>query len=215
MHTAQQWDERYVDCDLPWDNGKPDRNLIRVIEEFSIAPCKAVEMGCGTGTNAIWLAQQGFTVTAFDLAATAIRMAKEKAAAAGVSVSFRTLDILQKSIAGNDHLFAFDRGCFHSLDEHEQRVEYVQTIYSCLSDGGLWVSLIGSKDGKEREVGPPRLSCTEIVAATEPKFEILQLTATVFNEEAPASPEAWACLMRKRASAMTSPQPAAVDTRRT
>ena len=54
--SAADWDRRYVDGHLPWDSGKPDVHLRRFIEDSKIVPCKTLEVGCGTGTNAIWLA---------------------------------------------------------------------------------------------------------------------------------------------------------------
>jgi methyl halide transferase len=53
--SAADWDRRYVDGHLPWDSGKPDVHR-RFIEDSKIVPCKTLEVGCGTGTNAIWLA---------------------------------------------------------------------------------------------------------------------------------------------------------------
>ena len=64
------WNQRYLDGDLPWDSGKEDEHLGRVIEKHCIEPGHALEVGCGTGTNTIWLAQQGFEMTGLDLAET-------------------------------------------------------------------------------------------------------------------------------------------------
>ncbi len=60
------WNERYLTGDLPWDTGRHDSNLERIITEYCIAPCHALDIGCGHGSNAIWLAQQGFDVDATD-----------------------------------------------------------------------------------------------------------------------------------------------------
>ncbi len=64
----ENWNQRYVDGQLPWDNGTPDPRLPRVLEQYGVAPGLALEIGCGTGTNLCWLAEQGFTVTGTDLA---------------------------------------------------------------------------------------------------------------------------------------------------
>jgi 2-polyprenyl-3-methyl-5-hydroxy-6-metoxy-1,4-benzoquinol methylase len=69
MHTMTVEDRfkgRYEAQDTPWDIGQPDFNLIQVVTTTPIKPCKAIDIGCGTGDNAIWLAQQGFTVAGID-----------------------------------------------------------------------------------------------------------------------------------------------------
>ena len=53
------WDQRYADGELPWDSGKEDVHLGEVIERHGIEAGKALEIGCGTGTNTIWLAGRG------------------------------------------------------------------------------------------------------------------------------------------------------------
>ena len=60
MSEITRWDERYEKGETPWDTGQPSSELQRILAEEAIAPCRALELGCGTGTNAVWLAQQGF-----------------------------------------------------------------------------------------------------------------------------------------------------------
>ncbi len=57
-----RFENRYVSGDLPWNINRPDYNLINVITTEKIAPGKAIDIGCGTGDNAIWLASQKFEV---------------------------------------------------------------------------------------------------------------------------------------------------------
>ncbi len=196
---ATSRDERYQTGDLPWDTGKPDEHLVRVVDEYNIRPCRALEIGCGTGTNAIWLARRGFEVTGVDIAPTAITSARQKAEAAGVEVAFVTGDILRMAIPGDPFSFVFDRGCFHSFDSHEERAALTDALAALLDHGGLWFSEIGSTDGEPREVGPPRLSASEVASAVEGRFEVLSLRASHFDEDSDHPPEAWLCVMRKRA----------------
>ena len=58
-----RFEERYKACDIPWDHDTPDVNLIDLVLQRPIAKCKVLEVGCGTGDNAIWLAQQHFDLT--------------------------------------------------------------------------------------------------------------------------------------------------------
>lgn len=65
----RDWNDNYASGCLPWDTGIPDENLVEMVEAGTLVPGRVLEVGCGTGTNAIWLAQKGFDVLGVDLAA--------------------------------------------------------------------------------------------------------------------------------------------------
>src|SRR5579871_280525 len=111
MNDAAHWNDRYETEDLPWDTGFPSTELRRVLRERKLTPCRALDLGCGTGTNSVWLAQQGFEVTGMDFAALAIEQAQERARQAGVNVRFVCGDVLQPPDLGAPFGFFFDRGC--------------------------------------------------------------------------------------------------------
>src|SRR5438128_12274807 len=94
MSESTRWEERYRSGDTPWDTGRPSSELQRVITEERIGPGRAIELGCGSGTNAVWLAQQGFEVTAVDLSPLAISRGRERAASEGAKVRFLCADAL-------------------------------------------------------------------------------------------------------------------------
>jgi len=199
MPTADHFIQSYKEGFAPWDIGKPDFNLIETVTALPIAPCKTVEIGCGTGDNAIWLTQQGFDAVGVDSADIAIERAAQKAADANVPCAFFVQDFLTGHVEGAPFGFAFDRGCFHTVDSDEDRTKFAGQVYRHLGDGGLWLSLVGSADEKQDRPGPPRRTAREIVNAVEPYFEILSLASSHFETKLPEPPRAWVCLMRKRA----------------
>lgn len=87
------WNQRYIDESTPWDSGEPSKELTRALDQKLIEPCRVLELGCGTGTNAIFLARAGFSVTAVDLSEEALRQARSKAEAAGVDIEFIQADV--------------------------------------------------------------------------------------------------------------------------
>jgi len=194
-----RWEQRYVEGELPWDSGETDPHLMRVVEDFSIAPGKAMEIGCGTGTNAIWLDSQGFDVIGLDLSPTAIERAKAKVESADASCQMLVADFLTEPIAGSPFSFVYDRGCFHIFDEAEDRANYASRLAGLLEPDGIWHSLIGSTDGPPRDTGPPRRSAADIVDAVRPHFEILQLKSASFDDGKHAEARAWILVARKRA----------------
>src|SRR3974390_1320215 len=107
MTAEDRFKKRYESGDTPWDIGKPDFNLIQTVTATPIRPCKALDIGCGTGDNAIWLLQQNFDVLGIDTSEIAIEKAKEKASKAGVKCTFTVSDILTSHIEGGPFGFAF------------------------------------------------------------------------------------------------------------
>jgi len=198
MTVKDRYRERYEAGDTPWDIGKPDFNLVQTVTEMPIEPCKALDIGCGTGDNAIWLAQQNFHVTGIDASEKAIKKAIEKASKANVKCTFIVIDFLKSPIAGAPFGFAFDRGFFHSLSSDEERKGFAENVACHLENDGLWLSIIGNADEKRNGPGPPKRTARDIVNSVEPFFEILSLVSGHFGSNRPNPPRAWICLMKKR-----------------
>lgn len=202
-----RWEQRYVDGDLPWDTGVTDAHLQRMLAAGELTPGRAVEIGCGTGTHVIWLAQQGWDVVGADLSPTAIAQAEAKVAAAGVTCRLLVADLLTDDVPGGPFALAYDRGCFHVFDEADLRARFAERLAALLEPGALWLSVIGSTDGPPRDTGPPRRSATQIAAAVEPHFEVLELRSTSFDEDRHAHARAWAMVARRRAPSDARPAP--------
>jgi 2-polyprenyl-3-methyl-5-hydroxy-6-metoxy-1,4-benzoquinol methylase len=199
MFMENRFEERYRIGDTPWDHGTPDVNLIDIVVQRPISKCKALDVGCGTGNNAIWLAQQHFEVTGCDISQTAIEEAKGRASISNISCSFIVADFLNNRISGSPFGFVFDRGCLHSFDTDEERRRFAENVASHLEEGGLWLSLAGNADEQDRKSGPPQLTAEELIATVEPYCEIISLAASHFGSNQPDPAKAWVCLMRKRA----------------
>jgi SAM-dependent methyltransferase len=157
-----------------------------------------LEIGCGTGDNAIWLSQQNFQVVGIDASEIAIEKAKEKASKANTKCTFLVSDILTSHIEGAPYGFAFDRGCFHTLASDKERRRFAQNVHDHLGEKGLWLSLLGNADEERDGPGPPQRTARDIVNAVEPYFEILSLVSGSLGSNSPKPPRAWVCLMRKR-----------------
>lgn len=192
------WNQHYRDNQLPWENGQVDIHLPKVIKKHEIEKGKALEIGCGTGINAMWLAQQGFTLSALDISPHAISQAKMKHAATESRCQFFVSDFLHDEIPNPPYQFVYDRGVFHIFDTTENRIHFAAKVAKILAPKGIWHSLIGSKDGPPRETGPPRLSACDIITAVEPYFEILELSSTTFDRENHIHVCAWIFVGRRR-----------------
>ncbi len=198
MATEEHFKKRYESGDTPWDIGKADFNLIQTVTTAAIEPCKALDIGCGTGDNSIWLSQKNFAVVGIDTSEIAIEKAREKASKAKAQCTFQVTDFLTNRIAGAPFGLAFDRGCFHTVNSDAERLSFAENVAAHLKEDGLWLSLVGSADEQRHGPGPPQRTAGDIVNAVESYFEILSLASSHFGSNRPNPPKAWVCLMRKR-----------------
>lgn len=160
MHSASDWDDRYRDGDLPWDTGRPSAELLRVLADDFVRPCRAIDLGCGTGTNAIHLAEQGFHVTAVDISALAIDRARQKAQSAAVRVDFFVADVTALP-ADKPYDFVFDRGCYHCV-RRNNLPGYRAALERLTRAGSKVLLLAGNANDPSTEPGPPRVAEQEI-----------------------------------------------------
>jgi len=198
MKTGEKFIKHYEDDFMPWQHEEPDFNLIEVVDNWPIKPCKTLEPGCGTGTDSIWLAQQGFDTTASDVSPIAIEKGRVAALKQKAVVNFKIGDFVADSLIPEEYGFVFDRGFFHSFDTHNDRAEIAKRISTVLEKNGLWLSLIGNADGTKTKPGPPLRTAQEIVTAIEPYFKILSIHASRFGNDEAKPAKIWVCLMRKR-----------------
>ena len=122
----------------PWDSGIVPPEVVDFIA--SNEPGRALDLGCGTGTSSLALAKAGWTVIGIDFVPRAIRMAKRKAKAAGLTVDFRVGDVahLPSPLFPSPFSLVLDIGCFHSLSPSDQS-SYLDQLDQLLSPGGIWL----------------------------------------------------------------------------
>jgi SAM-dependent methyltransferase len=198
MKEHRDWNESYRVGDLPWDTGRPSSELQRVVSRNTIQPCRALELGCGTGTNSVWLAQQGFEATGIDLAPLAVEQAEKRAYATGVKVHFVVADVLHLPDLDGPFAFFFDRGCYHAVRRNAAE-QYAPAVARQLASGGRGLILAGNAL-EPHDPGPPVVTEEQIRDELGLAFQILDLQEFRFDE-APGVTErflGWSCLIEKR-----------------
>lgn len=201
MADSNSWNDRYRGDRPPWDSGEVCPHLVAFLRERGLARIRVLDVGCGTGTNAVWLAQQGHAVTAVDIAPLAIERARASAAQAGVTAEFAVKDVLRDALDGEYDL-VFDRGVWHVFDRPDDRARFAEVVAAHLAPGGRWLSVSGSTEGAPRETGPPRRSAREIALAVEPHLAIEEIRETTFGEggQWPDPAPAWRWVAARRAA---------------
>lgn len=136
---AAWWDGFYADRTkpVPFFAAKPDENLASYVERGLVKPGRALDLGCGPGRNALYLAAAGFAVDAVDLSPTALGWAAERAREAGADVRFHLGDAFAPDgpVPPGPYDLIHDSGCFHHLPPH-RRVSYLALLDRALAPGG-------------------------------------------------------------------------------
>lgn len=141
----------------PWDTGISPPELIEFIQNH--APGRAIDLGCGTGTNVLTLARAGWQVTGVDFAPRAIRLAREKIQAVRLPAEVAVGDVTRlRGIRGPFDL-ALDIGCFHSLGQSDQ-LKYLTQLDHILAPQGFW--LMYGFFRSDEEHAPPGLREVDI-----------------------------------------------------
>jgi SAM-dependent methyltransferase len=104
----------------PWDLG-PRKELVEAVESGRIQPCRAIDLGCGTASNAIFLAQRGFDVTGTDYSPAAIALCRQRGAAAGVSVEWIEDDLTNLQHVRGPFDLLVDWGVYDDLSPTARR----------------------------------------------------------------------------------------------
>ncbi|KPU52677.1 class I SAM-dependent methyltransferase [Bacillus wiedmannii] len=134
------WNEFYAnrEKDVPFFANVPDENLVSYIETGWVSKGKVLELGCGPGRNAIYLAIEGFDVTAVDLSIEGINWAKDRANEKGIGIGIQFIcDSIFNLEAQKEFDFVYDSGCLHHIPPH-RRIHYVDLIKNSLKSGGYF-----------------------------------------------------------------------------
>lgn len=195
------WDEAYSgDRRPPWDIGRPQPEFVRLAEAGAIRG-RVVDVGCGTGENALMLAAQGLEVVGIDVAETAVAQARSKAEEHGLGTAFHVWDALElarlvERIGRFDQ--AIDSGVFHVFSD-EDRPRYVAGVAATVRSGGL-LSLMCFSEREPDWGGPRRVTQAEIRSAfsSERGWRVEAITAARFATNHPEGfAHAWLATIRR------------------
>ena len=137
----------------PWDIGRPQPAIVRLAEEGLITG-DVIDLGCGTGENALFLASRGLAVVGVDAAPTAITRADEKARLRGTEATFVVADALALEALERSFDVAIDCGLFHTFSDAD-RVRYERSLQRILRAGARYVLLCFSENQSGRARSPP------------------------------------------------------------
>ena len=143
---AAEWDARYSESDGARWSGRPNGRLIA--EVAALKPGLALDVGCGEGADAIWLARSGWTVTAIDVSDVALSRAREAAERAGAAVEWVRGDALQTPFAaGSFDLVSMQYPALPRAAGEDA----VRTLLDTVRPGGMLLAVYHDLDDEHRE----------------------------------------------------------------
>jgi SAM-dependent methyltransferase len=143
---AAEWDARYSDRDGAMWSGRPNGRLLA--EVASLTPGRALDVGCGEGADAIWLALNGWTVTAIDISDVAVIRAREAAELAGAAVEWVRGDVLRTPFpARSFDLVSME---YPALPKAAGEAR-VRRLLDTVCSGGLLLAIYHDLDDEHRE----------------------------------------------------------------
>jgi ubiquinone/menaquinone biosynthesis C-methylase UbiE len=176
----------------PWDIGRPQAEFVRLAREGGIRG-RVLDVGCGTGENAIFFSSLGRETWGVDSAPLALEKARRKAGERGASVKFQLGDALNLKGLGQRFDTVTDCGLFHVFSD-EDRSTYVKSLRGALRRSGTFVMLCFSDREPADWGGPRRVSRREIVDTFARGWKINFVReasfSTTFNDD---GGRAWLC----------------------
>lgn len=134
---------------IPWNIETPPDVLVELVDSGKVKPCKTIDLGCGTGNYAIYLASVGFDVTGIDISATAIKIAKENAKKKGIKCNFLVANVLGNLNEVKEKFdFAYDWELLHHIFPKQRRI-YIENVQRILNPGGKYLSVCFSEKAPE------------------------------------------------------------------
>ncbi len=180
---------------MPWFWAELDPDFSKALADYGLSHGSAVDLGGGSGTQAIALAKLGFTATCTDFSAGALEGGRKLAQEANVQVDFRYDDVTHTQLKSRFDL-VLDRGCFHIIAP-ARRPDYLQTVLQCLAPQGWFFFKCFSALEPPRP-GPFCFTEAEIRDFFEPSLEILELRHTEFPGTRAVFPKAIFAVMKHR-----------------
>lgn len=181
----------------PWVIGKPQPVVTDLLAEGAFAG-RMLDLGCGTGENAVLLAKAGLEVVGVDIVAAPLEIARQKAADAGLenNVTFMNASALDLPEELGTFDTVLDSATFHVFSDAD-RARYVASVARRLRSGGR-LYLICFSEAETRDGGPRRLSKADIYASFAGEWKIEAIDAVRYEVTMyPDGARGWLATIRK------------------
>ena len=194
--TTADWNAVYREGTPPWDTGVPHAELAHVLDEYRLRPQTVLEIGCGTGADAILLARRRFEVTAVDCSPIALERARLRAEQQDALIHFVLADIFEFALSAVQFDLVYDSGVYHAIRQVNLE-RYLDMLWRVTRPGSYYLCLAGAPD-KTADNGPPQVTKDEIHSELGRLFVFVHLRPTrLENSTRKEGHPGWSCLMQR------------------
>ena len=177
MSTAYEtFLERYESGRIPWNQELPPPEVLALVEE--LAPGRGLDLGCGYGRSALYLAQKGWQADGVDFIEQAVGEARRRAEEAGLKerARFYTGSVAEMPFLVSSYDLAIDVGCMHSLNQIQQR-GYRNELLRLLGPSAIYVLFahLRAEDAVDEEDKPRGITENEIKQLFSPDFSLYRV----------------------------------------
>lgn len=153
------WEKAYAADTQPWSISRPQRAVVKLVDAGAVSG-RTLDVGCGVGTHACYLASEGYETVGVDIASRAVEQAERRAAERGIDVEFRVGDALALGASLGSFETVLDVGVFHAFDAID-RQRYAESLFGVVEPGGH-VHLLEFGPDAHNDGGPNPIGSKEI-----------------------------------------------------
>jgi SAM-dependent methyltransferase len=201
--AQREWRRTYETTpyrELPWFSPRAYPLVRRAVrEQWWRRGTRLLDVGCGAGTNSLYLAKAGFRPTGIDLAPAAIAAAQKRAEAARIRAEFRVMDALAMPFPARTFGGAIDIGCYHTLPVRMRRA-YARELARVLRPDATFALAWVAREFTGPRGPRHRPSVEETAQAWEPDFLV---RCVEYHGEYGSGPPSYVARLERR----TRPQP--------
>jgi 2-polyprenyl-3-methyl-5-hydroxy-6-metoxy-1,4-benzoquinol methylase len=189
LGDSENFFESVYQAEPPWDIGRHQKEIVQ-LEQMGEIIGSVLDVGCGTGVNALYLAAQKHEVWGVDFTPVAIQKAEQKAAQRNLHVTFLVLSVLELHTLGRTFDTVIDSGLFHALSDGD-RLVFVDKLAAVIRRGGTYFMLCFS-ELEPGSYGPRRITQAEIRDSFRDGWHINYIRpATMEGRVRPEGAHAW------------------------
>jgi 2-polyprenyl-3-methyl-5-hydroxy-6-metoxy-1,4-benzoquinol methylase len=163
-----------------WDVNKAQPDLINLVKQGKINGQKILDIGCGSGDNAIYLAKQGFEVTGIDYAKKGIQLAKSRAEKSHTSVDFLVGDAFNLSWLNYQFDTVIDYGLYHNIPL-EKLDKYLSSVEQVIKPNGLFIIQSFGENAPKSNFGPRQVTENELKNVFKDRWQIQEIFPAIFH----------------------------------
>lgn len=174
------WEKQYINGTIPWDIPYVHQSFQTYFNSIKDRNIKILDIGCGTGTTAIWLAKLGFSVTGIDISPKAIELSIRKSISEGVHCTFLVDNFLNTKLKNSSFDIVIDSSTYRVFEEEDRQI-FARNVSKVLKPKGIWLSVTATDESASRILPTlPKKTLDMLISSTTNYFTNISVTSSSY-----------------------------------